>query len=266
MEVNMETKFIFFDIDGTLFNEKTYTVPTSTKKAIQLAQANGHKCFINTGRPISSIDRVVTDIPFDGYICGCGTYIQYNNQEIFHHQLTQSVRQNVIQSSVQYHIDTVLEGKNAVYFPKVIYHPFVKAIQDRYLNEGFPIYEYSQEDCVEFDKFASWYTDVSDIDTFRKSICHDFDIIQRDIDFIEVVPHHLSKASGIQLIIDYLHNTIDNTISIGDSTNDLPMLTYTKESVAMGNSNPILFDYVTYITTDINNDGIYHALKHFKLI
>ena len=44
------------------------------------------------------------------------------------------------------------------------------------------------------------------------------------------------------------------------------MLTYTKESVAMGNSNPVLFDYVTYITADIEDDGIYNALKHFNVI
>ena len=48
--------------------------------------------------------------------------------------------------------------------------------------------------------------------------------------------------------------------------NDVSMLAYTKESVAMGNSNPQLFDIVTYKTTDIKNDGIYNALKHFHII
>ena len=40
----------------------------------------------------------------------------------------------------------------------------------------------------------------------------------------------------------------------------------TKEAVAMGNSNPILFDKVTYITTDVDKDGVANALKHFGLI
>ena len=76
----------------------------------------------------------------------------------------------------------------------------------------------------------------------------------------------VAKATGIQTFIDLIGASIDDCISIGDSTNDLPMLTYTKESVAMGNSNPVLFDYVTYITTDIEDDGIYNALKHFNVI
>ncbi|NRY46483.1 hydroxymethylpyrimidine pyrophosphatase-like HAD family hydrolase [Clostridium beijerinckii] len=31
----MESNIIFFDIDGTLFNEKTYTVPNSAKAALK---------------------------------------------------------------------------------------------------------------------------------------------------------------------------------------------------------------------------------------
>ena len=105
-----------------------------------------------------------------------------------------------------------------------------------------------------------------DIEAFKDAFKDDLEYIQRAEDFIEVVPKSCSKATGIQTFIDLIGASIDDCISIGDSTNDLPMLTYTKESVAMGNSNPVLFDYVTYITTDIEDDGIYNALKHFNVI
>lgn len=262
----METKLIFFDIDGTLLHEKTMTISPSTIKAIQLAQNNGHQCFINTGRPISTIDPLIKNLSFDGYICGCGTYIQYRNKEILHAKLPQSLRQTVIQKSFEYHIDTVLEGKNAVYFPSWLHHSYVKNMKENYQSQGFMIHEYSQNDTVMFDKFASWYNDASNIDAFKACLQPYFDIIQRDSHFIEVVPLPYSKATGIQYIVDYLGSSIEHTISIGDSTNDLSMLTYTHESVAMGNSNPLLFDKVTYITTDIDHDGIYNALSHFHII
>lgn len=262
----MNTKYIFFDIDGTLLDEQTHTIPTSAKESIQIAQSHGHRCFINTGRVISTIDRVITEIPFDGYICGCGTYIEYHQKQIYHHSLSQNVKEKVITYSQQFHIDTVLEGKNGAYFPTHIYHPLVKEIKDNYLKEGFPIGTYQQSDQINFDKFTSWYTDISDIDAFKRAVADEFEIIQRDIDFVECVPHHHSKATGIQLMVDFLGATLDHTISIGDSTNDLSMLTYTKESVAMGNANPLLFNEVTYITTKLQNDGIYNALKHFKMI
>lgn len=262
----MDIKLIFFDIDGTLLDEETFTVPDSTLIAIQEAQKNGHLCFINTGRPISTIDKVITDIPFDGYICGCGTYIEYHGQPIFHIEIPKELQRKVIQKSYQYHIDTVLEGRHGVYFPTHSNHQFVKGVEQRYIKEGFPVKKYSCNDIVAFDKYASWYTEISDVESFKKELAEYFDFIQRDIDFLEIIPTGHSKATGIQQLADYLNISIDNTISIGDSTNDLSMLEFTKESVAMGNSNPLLFDIVTYRTTDIKDNGIYNALKHFKLI
>ncbi len=262
----MDRKLIFFDIDGTLLDEETFTVPDSTLQAIQQAQQNGHLCFINTGRPISTIDKVISDIPFDGYICGCGTYIEYHGEPIFHVEIPQEKRQAIITKSYEYHIDSALEGREAVYFPNHPEHPFVQFVEQRYQQQNFPIARYTSEDIVKFDKFACWYHEKSNIDAFRKFLEPDFDIIQRDVDFLEIVPLGYSKATGIQFLVDYLHTTLDNTISIGDSMNDVSMLAYTKESVAMGNSNPQLFDIVTYKTTDIKNDGIYNALKHFHII
>lgn len=44
------------------------------------------------------------------------------------------------------------------------------------------------------------------------------------------------------------------------------MLEYAHTSIAMGNSNEALLPLVSYVTTHINNDGIFNALKHYKLI
>lgn len=262
----MDKKIIFFDIDGTLLDEKTLKVPESTVQAIKLARENGHICIVNTGRPSCTIDPVIKEVGFDGYIYGCGTQIVYHNQEITHNQLNQAIRKHVIELSFECKVYSVLEGKYSMYFPNTLRNDFVKEFKHRYVQLGFPINDYCKDDIVEFDKLTVWYDDESDIDRFRKGLENDFDIIQRDIDFVEIVPKCYSKAGGIQKLIDYLGMSIDQTISIGDSTNDLTMLTYTKESVAMGNSNPILFDKVTYCTTDISHDGIYNALKHFKII
>ncbi|UTY37883.1 Cof-type HAD-IIB family hydrolase [Allocoprobacillus halotolerans] len=262
----MHTKLIFFDIDGTLLDEKTGTVPDSTIHAIQTAQKNGHLCFINTGRPISTIDSIITDIPFDGYICGCGTYIQYHNQTLFHAQLDDKLKQKVINAIEKYQLDAMLEGSDGVYFSQHLKHPFIQTIQKHYQKLGFHVGDFSHQEIVSFDKLTTWYQPDTQIDAFKQALQNDFHIIQRDVDFLEIVPLPYSKATGIQYLVDHLGYTLKDTISIGDSTNDLPMLTYTHESVAMGNSNPILFDKVSYITTNIDQNGIENALKHFQII
>lgn len=262
----MEKKIIFFDIDGTLIDEQTGNVPQSTIEAIHQAKQNGHICIVNTGRPLATIDQIIKDIEFDGYICGCGTYIEYHNQTIFHTELNKELRKNVIQMIIDCQMDTVLEGKNKVFFLEKNYHPFISEIKQRYINVGFSVEEFHQGDSVPFDKLTSWYDERADVKRFKEFLQPHFEIIQRASDFIEIVPKGYSKATGIQMLIDYLHMTLEQTISIGDSTNDLPMLTYTKESIAMGNSNPLLFDVVTYCTKRIDEDGIQHALKHFQII
>ncbi|SJU18427.1 Uncharacterized phosphatase YwpJ [Clostridioides difficile] len=66
--------------------------------------------------------------------------------------------------------------------------------------------------------------------------------------------------------MDYLDIPLENTYAIGDSTNDLSMLEYVENSIAMGNSNPILFNLVSFVTKNVDDDGIYHALKHYEII
>ena len=262
----MNKKIVFFDIDGTLLDEHTGTIPESCKKAIELAQNNGHILIINTGRPVSTIDTNITKINFDGYICGCGTYIKYKDKTIMHATLDENIRKEVIEQIFKCNVQAVLEGEKGAFFSTNITDPYILKFKATYNEQNLPTGEYDKNSIIEFDKMAVWYDDHSDIETFRKFLSQYFDIIQIDTNFIEVVPLHYSKATGIQYLIDYLGMDISQTISIGDSTNDLSMLEYTQESVAMGNSNPILFDKVTYITTDIDKDGIYNALKHFKMI
>lgn len=262
----MEKKIIFFDIDGTLMEENTSIIPQSTIQAIHQAKKNGHICIVNTGRPMSIIDQAIKDIGFDGYICGCGTYIEYHNQIIFHTELDEDLRKDVIQMIFDCQMDTVLEGKNEVLFLENNYYPFIRNFKQKYIDNGFPVKIFHQGDIVSFDKLTSWYDERANVERFKAFLEPHFEIIQRDIDFIEIVPKGYSKATGIQMLIDKLQMSIDQTISIGDSTNDLPMLTYTKESVAMGNSNPLLFNLVTYHTKNIDDDGIQYALKHFHII
>ncbi len=46
----MEQYMLFFDIDGTLLDEKEGIVPESTVRALHQAKKNGHLLFLCTGR------------------------------------------------------------------------------------------------------------------------------------------------------------------------------------------------------------------------
>ena len=79
----MNTKYIFLDIDGTLVGYDS-KMPDSALKALKLAQANGHKIIIASGRAISVIyPDLLKAVDFDGIVASSGSCIVCNGEVIF---------------------------------------------------------------------------------------------------------------------------------------------------------------------------------------
>lgn len=259
---------VFFDIDGTLVSEEDYSIPDSTKKAIKMLQSKGNLAFINTGRPLSEITDKIRQLNFDGFICGCGTYLEYKNKQLFHKSLGVKLSNEVAKDISAYNLEAILEGKTGVYFDKKqnINDKTIKRLITQHKIEGFYKGTTWYLDDLDIDKFVIFLNENSDYNSFYEKYKNTFEFIKRNETFYEVIPLGYSKASGIKAITEYLNIPMENTYAIGDSTNDLSMLQYVNTAIAMGNSDPYLFDYVDYKTTTLENNGIYNALKHFNLI
>ena len=109
---------VFFDIDGTLVSETDYSIPDSTLKALKLLKDKGNLAFINTGRPLSEISNNIRNLNFDGFVCGCGTYLEYKGKELFHKSFGKKLSAEVTRDILKYNFEAILEGKNGVYFDK----------------------------------------------------------------------------------------------------------------------------------------------------
>ena len=264
----MKPDIIFCDIDGTLLSEKTFTVPESAKEAIRKTQENGHLVFINTGRPILELDDWIKELNFDGYVCGCGTYIEFKNKELFYRSLGVDLSKRTVNKLRECHIDAILEGKKGVYYDNDvdINSDEVQRIKARHINVGFYKGQTFDDSDIDFDKLVIWTNEASDFDTFHKEFKNTLEFIHRGEGFYELVPLGFSKATGIEYLINHLDIPHENTYAIGDSTNDLSMLEYVKNSIAMGNSHPLLFNLVSFVTKDVDEDGVSYALKHYNII
>ena len=100
----------------------------------------------------------------------------------------------------------------------------------------------------------------------EKKYAGQFEFIERDPTFFEVVPKGISKASGMRFVCNQLGIDQTRTVAFGDSANDISMLRCAHTSVAMGGGNPILFDLVDHVTSPVMEDGIAKAMRHLKLI
>lgn len=264
----MERKLLFFDIDGTLLPDLDSPVPETTMKAIARAQELGHYTFINTGRAKCLLPKELLEMPFDGYLCGCGTYITLHGEVLIDKEFEAAKGIELALHAREKKIPVIFEGNESCYFDSLgpmteenraifadIFNDFPDKIQD--INE-VPQYRYS--------KFCAFADTREMLDKFLEPFSDYFEPIERGGTFYEIVPVGYSKASAIDLILEHLKQPLSDCYVFGDSSNDMSMLTHVPNSIAMGNSSPDVLAASSYITTPVWRDGIYIAMKHFGLI
>lgn len=263
----MNRKMIFFDIDGTIVDEETKAIPNRTIRAIRKARQNGHLVFINTGRTFFNIPKEIREIGFDGYVLGCGTRIYLNGQLLYEKSISHKKCVEIVEKLRECKIDALLEGSDNIFYDQTKkLSGKVARSKDSFRKKGFDVTRSWDEPDIVFDKFVTWTNDNSDFETFYSFISKDFDYIDRGENFGEIVIKGYSKATGIKFLQDYLNIPLEACYAIGDSTNDLPMLQYVPNSIAMGNGTSSLFDLVSFVTKDIMNGGIEHALAYYDII
>lgn len=269
----MERKIAFFDIDGTLTSELDGSILPSTKAAVKKARSNGHIMFINSGRCMQNIEKRFLEIGFDGIISGCGTniYCEENGtlQELLYVPQTHAVTYEILTHARKFKLDLLFENKNYVRFDtqKPLLTEGGKRQYNAFLCRNYDMSQNPEDETFICDKFVVWFTNMEDLSAFRQVSDQYFECIDRGGNFREFVPIGYSKATGIQFVLDHYQIPIENSYSFGDSNNDLPMLHYTKHSIAMGNAiPPSLFDQVTYVTAKSSQNGIQQALEHYGFI
>ena len=108
--------------------------------------------------------------------------------------------------------------------------------------------------------------DGTDYERVKAEFADDFLILEHVENVVEFVPKGTSKATGIKWLCNDLDIPHDETYAIGDSVNDLEMLESVGHGIAMGNSMPPVKEIAEYVTSDISDDGVKNALKHYGLI
>lgn len=260
-------KAIFFDVDGTLLTEDERSlIPDSTRRAIKQARENGHLAFINTGRTIFNLDEELKSIGFDGYICGCGTYIEYDGKVLLHNKLEQSYCKDIAEKIRSLGAIPVYERSDCLFFDKTAENTEqIRLFKEVFLSSFVNTDKTADDEDFSFDKFVFWADNNTDKESVIELIEKDFMVIDRGGDFYENVPKGYTKATGIMHILNKFGIPIENAYAVGDSPNDLPMLEAVPNSIAMGGAESI-YPYVSFVTKPIEEDGIEYALKHFGII
>ncbi len=257
-------KAAFFDIDGTILDHKN-NIPQSTIDGIHKLQKNGNYAFLCTGRTRAYVrNPALLEIGFDGIISGCGTMVELQGETLFYKKLEHSLVKDTIAFLKEQRSAVIMEGRYRLYADPDDFEGdlYLAKLREELGEKLLPLT--GSEADWEVSKF-SCTTEKIDMESCRNYLSANYELLIHDIPVMEVVPKGCSKGTGILNVCERLQIPLEHTYAFGDSANDLPMFAVAGHSIAMGNATQLAKQQASYVTDDLHNDGIYHALEHFGL-
>ena len=262
----MNRKAVFFDIDGPRWNRECEILP-STVEAIRKLRDNGHLAFICSGRSRANIkNEALLGIGFDGVVAACGTHVDFHKEKIFEKLLSTEQVTHILTIAKKHNMPVIFEGPEYLYTnpEDFLDDPYVIHLRE---EQGEDLKEIPDDPALIVANKFSAETPGIDMAALEQDLGQEFDLVVHLSDKVfEVVPKGFSKATGIEKVCEKFGLTLNDTYAFGDSENDLEMLAIVGHGVAMGNGSDNAKAAADYITTGVDEDGIYNGLKHFGLI
>ncbi len=258
---------IFFDIDGTLVDEKSQILPQSTADAIGALVERGHIPVVNTGRPYTHIDPRVRALPFVGCVAAGGSEVRLGDQWLKKESVSGDVMAFLIPKVRQYGLQVVYEAEGGYYLDgeNSAHHPEIDTQCAFMRRSGNFVRDVKDGITDPVVKFCTFDVPGCDRSAMVKDATRWFEYIDRR-GMAEFVLKGSSKAEGMNLILNELGCSKAETMAFGDSANDIPMLRAAGIGVAMGNGVEEAKAAADFVTKTVLDDGIASALKHFGLI
>lgn len=279
--MQFKPKSIFLDMDGTILNHQN-KVSIHTKEIIDDLRNQGIFVFLATGRAFEEVESVVPKgFKVDGMVTSNGMAGFVGHDEVFKHSLPRPLVDTIVEKARQNKVYYELFPYNS---PRVTlkhdYHYVVNEIRDPKpehvgINEWLSRKEaikgkIAWADRIQGDGFSKFYFFSRTIDHIN-SWKEELEKIKEEIDFttssssdfnVEVMVANVNKATGIKQMLKHFNLSVDETMAIGDSDNDIQMLKFVRYPVVMKNATDRIKEMATEVTEfTCDEDGVYHYLK-----
>ncbi len=270
--------YLFLDIDNTLYSGKQGVVPESAKKAIKLARENGSKIFLCTGRSKAEASDYL-NYPVDGFIFSSGSRCEADGRVIYDHPIAKEKVDEIAGLVRSFGMGLLLGGAKKAYLDEKCYREVETYLSQQGGDEEtrrkamekngmYPMEDREMEDPI-YKLGASNQRGVS-FEPLIKALPRPFRMIQT-LDsptavFWDISDGSIMKKDGIQKILDYFGAELKDAVGIGDSGNDTDMIEVCGIGIAMGNASDDVKQIADWVTSDVDDDGIWNAFQHIGVI
>lgn len=293
-------KVVFLDIDGTLVDYNG-NVPESTKKAILQAKEKGHKMVLCTGRSKFQIPKQLWELGMDGVISGAGAFVEAFDSAA--EKGIPATDENVSKDSKITTTGTILcqmvidaehakssydylegngvlycyQGEDGIVLNKRSYDGMLEVdrlngMSDEMMESLHGVIHVTETpwEYPNLEKII-FYDAPFTLEQIKEDMLPYFDTVALSLSGTEGVcgeigRNNIHKATGIKLFLEHLGLEREDSIAIGDGPNDLQMMEYAGIGVAMGNAKAEVKALADMVTSDVTEDGIYHAFEKLGLL
>ncbi|MBU4691595.1 HAD family hydrolase [Mycoplasma sp. ES3225-GEN-MYC] len=261
MTENKFKRVVFSDVDGTIYEYPTRIITPENKRTIINAKVEDVEFVITTGNPLFQKMKDLTREFESRYL------ITSNGAEIYDTHESKYLYKKTISNSALSKIMSVVEKYNGGI---------------SWNNEnGFGIYKVSNNTKKFLSEFNDFNYDseptpkIEDIFKIEilepvhciEQIYKELDSMNLDIemvflfDFIEITAKDVSKGSAVEWMCNNIFNTeLKYVMAIGDSKNDLSMLSKVGYGYAMDNASDYVKSKVSLYTSDCKQNGLSEAI------
>lgn len=247
----------FFDMDGTLYNNKFHEVSEKTFKMLNELQRQGHFVALCTSRcqtELKNLPSCMRKFQFDCMISDGGALILDRHKEVLEMNCISKATMKTIDSFCKEHgLVYRYSTRSGNYFGT----PYSKYAHDIYFHMylNSPIYKpYNKDEVLNILVFCTDHMKEQFNVTFKE-----LQLVQY-IDSIEVRANNVDKATSVKKIME--SHAFETTYCFGDGVNDVDMFRIADVGVAMGNACDALKEVSDVVIGRVDEDGIYYYLRN----
>lgn len=255
---------VSFDMDMTLLDHSEFKIPESAYRALERLRER-YYIVIATGRDLDSrfsagLQELVEP---DAVIHLNGTKVTVGDKLIYHHTMNKDLVRRILEFA---------QGKNFAV-------GITTGTEDYYVNPQIIM----EQDILRWGKTERRFVDpwqMLDMDVRTMTyIGKEPGVKLIEAEFPElklpmfssktgadIVEKEASKAEGLIRLCQYYGVPLSDTVAFGDSMNDYEIVQTAGIGIAMGNSIEELKKVADYVTTPIDQDGVWNACMKLQLI
>lgn len=267
---------IALDLDGTLTNSEKIITPR-TFDALMKAQREGVRLVLASGRPTFGIAALANQLQLADY---GGYVLSYNGGRIIDWCEKTVIFSQVVDQKL---VPILYDFAEKAQLPIVTYLPeaiLASKNEGEYLAEearinGMPVVV-AQNFVEEAMQIAGGSTKflipgepellIQLESEMKAALSEQMEVFRSAPFFLELPPKGIDKAQSLQRLLTHLGLERESLMAFGDGFNDLSMIQFAGQGVAMANAVEEVKSIADYVTTSNEEDGIAHALEQLLFL